>query len=199
MTKEAKNIVDFWNSVEKFTPCQIETDNSKKPFRVENIQREVLADHDIPWINKDRFKHFSADGKTWTYTIFLGIITLEDITTQMKELLHSDYPDYDLQNTKGVSCIASFKVNIQGLLVENSLSIPDYFLSMGALTLKEKYLDEWMNHRRVIERNMNDIFDNLCDELNSDDNKKAVQYCHIEHLLKSFIASAKWSDTNYQI
>lgn len=97
MTLEAKNIIDFWNSVEKFTPCQIETDNDKKPFRVENIQREVLGNHDLPWINKERFKkHVTTQKDTWIYTVFLGIIEIEDVTKQIKELLNSDYPDYAL-------------------------------------------------------------------------------------------------------
>ena len=70
------NRIDFWNSIEKFTPCEIEIDNEKKPPFVKNIQKEVLGDYDLPWLDKDkkRFKHFETKEKSWVYTVFLGIV-----------------------------------------------------------------------------------------------------------------------------
>lgn len=193
MRLESKNIIDFWNSVEKFTPCQIETDNDKKPFRVENIQREVLGNYDLPWLNKERFKkHVPTQKETWVYTVFLGAIEIENVSKEIKELLNSDYPDYDLQTVKGVSCIASFQINITGFPIDNSLVIPDYFLSMGALSYKEKHPNKWLNYRKKIEDNLIDIFDNMCDELKST-KAKNVNHDHMKHLLSSFIDCANCS------
>lgn len=186
-----QKIINFWNSIEKFTPCQIETDNEKKPYRVENIQREVLGNYDLPWLNKGRFKHLETIDKRWSYEVFLGIIEINDITKVIKELLENDAADYDLKSTEAVSCIASFQVNSDGCLVDNSLVIPDYFLSMGALSLMETYPGDWLERREGIRNNLNDIFSNLSDELHSLEGKKPLEYVNLEHLLNSFIKCAE--------
>lgn len=41
-----KNIIDYWASVERFAPPQVETKN--KIGYIESIQQEVLGSKDIP-------------------------------------------------------------------------------------------------------------------------------------------------------
>ena len=86
MTDQAKDILNFWDSIEKFTPCTIETDNRKKTYPVKSIQSELSGNNDLPWLNKHRFKHFATHDKTWVYTVFFGVVKIDKNTKITKKI-----------------------------------------------------------------------------------------------------------------
>ena len=192
--QKAKDIIDFWNSIEQFTPPEIKTDPDKVDYNVDHVQKTIFGNSDLPWLNREKFNNYATNDKSWVHTIFLGIINIEDVTGQIKEMLAIDYPDYDLQTKKGLSCLASFQLDIYGKPIKDSLVIPDYFLSMGALTMKEKYPDDWLSYRKVIKNTLETIFENLYDRFKSYKEDQPLRYEDLLELLNGYIAKSNWTD-----
>jgi hypothetical protein len=183
------DILSFWKAVEQLTPFNVETE--KISGNVKSIQKEVLGEKDIPWLNKDRFLFKKTDSHTWVYTTFLGIIECNSIITQMKKLLDMEYPDYDLQQSKGLSCLCSFQLNIDGMPIAGSLQIPDYFITMSCLAQRKQNPNNWLDQSSDIKRKFTDVFDNLCDFLhNNNDNK--VNFTILSEFLADIIKLSRW-------
>ncbi len=164
MNSNPKDILKFWTSVEKFIPFEVKTE--QLPEGVDSIQKEVLADQDIPWLNTHRFGHSETKTHSWVYTVFIGILDYDFITSEIKRLLNVDAPNYNPGELKNLSCIASFQVTLEGKPIFNSFKIPDYFIGVASLAkygvndkewlekgdkvIRSKMLDSYLNFQQYI-------------------------------------------------
>jgi hypothetical protein len=170
--KSCKNIVDYWNAVERFTPHQLETKN--RLGYVESIQQEVLGEQDIPWQSRERFCHKQTPGKTWVYNVFLGIVNYSDIIKLIKNMLVNDEDDYDLQSVDQVSCLCTFQLNNYGEVLNDTFIIPEYFISIACLQKKHKYPHNWLDEGPKIHHKIQDTYKNWADILTNRPNHSVV-------------------------
>lgn len=193
--ESAKNIVEYWKAVERFTPPQIETKN--KIGYIKSIQQEVSGVKNIPWQNRERFEHKVTPHHTLVYTVFLGVVKCSDITTQMKNFLNSADKDFDL-NINGVSCLCSFQLNNYGELIPGTLVIPDYFVAMSCLNKIDNYPNNWISFAPQINKKFLDAFENHSDVVDCRDNRSFV-FQDLQELLSDLIILSEIDDFNHLI
>ncbi|NRB11310.1 MAG: hypothetical protein HRU35_06855, partial [Rickettsiaceae bacterium] len=192
-----ENILDYWFAVEQFTPCKVETE--QKLGDVQDIQKEVLGDKDIPWINRERFKnHVKTDKNTWVYTICLGTVSLNKVTQEMKRLLNSKHPDYDLQpkGQEELACLLSFKLDINGKLDPTSLEIPEFFIGMSCLSKRKTNPESWLDSAQDIRDKLKFAFENLCNSLSIPDSnlQQPFNYEKLIEFLDDIINISGWHE-----
>lgn len=161
--ESCQNIIDYWGTVERFTPYKLDTKNIFG--YVKSIQQEVLDEYDIPWKNRDRFEHRKTPDKTWVYNIFIGIINYTDITKLIKTMLESDDEDYNLPTNDQVSCLATFQLNNYGEILSETFAVPEYFISMACLNQRKKYPESWLHLAPKMQQKVLDAYNNWVDVL----------------------------------
>ena len=179
----SKNIIDYWASVERFTPPQIETKNTIG--YIESIQQTTLGSKDVPWQSRERFQHKKTPHHTRVYTIFLGILKCSDVTIQIKQLLNSSDNDFDLNN-KGVSCLCSFQLNNYGEIIPNTFVIPDYFISISCLNQINTHPKTYISLAPKISKKFTDTYDNKCDVVKNRNNSSFL-FDDLDELLQDLI------------
>ena len=156
-----ENIVDYWAAAERFTPHQVDTENTIG--YIKSIQITVLEQKDVAWQSRARFQHKTTPNYTWVYTVFLGIIKCSSITDQMKLMLDDSSVDYGLKKEKGLTCLCSFQINNYGELIKDTFTTPDYFVSMSCLNKANKNADGWMSMAPIFIKKFEDAYDNIWD------------------------------------
>ncbi|NDE19474.1 MAG: hypothetical protein EB000_03410, partial [Alphaproteobacteria bacterium] len=189
--KPCKNIVNYWNAVERFTPHHLETKN--KLGYVESIQQEVLKEHDIPWQSRQRFCHKQTPDKTWVYNVFLGAVNYSDITKLIKTMLANNKEDYNLQSNNNVSCLCTFQLNNYGEILKDTFAIPEYFISIACLNKKHSYPKTWLDLTPKIQQQVEDTYKNWVDVLSNRPNR-TVKFEDLKALLTDIINVSEVSD-----
>lgn len=182
--ESVKNIIDYWEAVERFTPHKLDTESIFG--NIESIQREVQGQHDIPWKNPERFLHKQIPNKTWVYSVFIGIINYSDITKLIRNMLEKDEENYNSSTKESLSCFCTFQLNNCGKIISNTFTIPEYFISMACLNQRKKHSKNWLNLAPKIHKKILDAYDNWVDVIqNRNDN--SVSFVDIEELTNNII------------
>jgi hypothetical protein len=177
-SESAKNIVDYWSSVERFTPPQVDTkDNS--------VQKEVSQHKDMPWVSPERFNYKLKPNEFKVHRVFLGAIKRSDITAQFKKLLDNHNKDYELIDN-GISCLCSFQLTHYGKFILQSDVVPDYFVSMSCLNKMKENPKTWESFAPGIAAKFKDAFENQCDVIQ---NRKHpfFRFTDLEELMEELI------------
>jgi len=141
--KPCKNIVNYWNAVERFTPHHLDTKN--KLGYVEEIEQGISEQESILWKSREDSSHKQTPDKTWVYNVFLGVVNSSDITKLLKTMLANNKEDYNLQSNNNVSYLCTFQLNNYGEILKDTFAIPEYFISIACLNKKHSYPKTWLD------------------------------------------------------
>lgn len=191
------DILDFWLSIEQFTPPEVEISKCSGPLK--SIQQEVLGDKHIPWLNRKVFKHYSDEDNTWVYTVFIGIMKRNDIVESMRSFLGID-EQVSGKDDDSVSCICTFKLDINGRIKKETYQITNYALNMSCLkqlSLKQRNEDVWSETFSRIKQQCETTFVNFCDTLNQNNSNRIVQYEDLYELLSDHLSCLEWIEFEY--
>ncbi len=189
--KPCKNIVNYWNAVERFTPHHLDTKN--KLGYVEEIQRGILREEDIRWKSREDYSYNKTPNKTWVYNVFLGIVNSSDITKLLKTMLVNNKEDYNLQSNNNVSYLCTFQLNNYGEILKDTFAIPEYFISIACLNKKNSYPKTWLDLAPKIQQRVEDAYKNWVGVLSNRPNR-TVKFEDLRGLLADIINVSEVSD-----
>ena len=124
---QALNLLSCWHKLEHFSPANLPKGNNVK----------MLGDI-LPWQGPPQKV---AKGKTIEYTLHLGVFNSSEVTDFVKKFFRdtSENPNSRSSNI----CMASLKVNQQGLYIANSLGISTLPWALGQLKKKKIRQVDW--------------------------------------------------------
>ncbi len=185
------SIINYWKAIEEFTAGRIEEERSTG--NVKSIQKEVLKDEDIPWLNHQYFQHVNTETHVWNYTVFLGIILIKDINREIISRLHDEeqFNNKD-KDIEGVSSICSFQVNAHGQIIQNSLKMADWFTAINILGKNEDIKNANYNSKERISNKIKDLMFNLTDKLNSNEQRTKICFKDLKILTENCIELTGW-------
>lgn len=186
--KLCQSIVDYWNAVERFTPYKLDAKN--KLGYVQSIQEEVLGAHDIPWQSRKRFGHAQTPNKIWVYTVFLGVINYADITQLIKIMLGNEEEDYNLQVNDQISCLCAFQLNSAGEVLQETFTIPEYFISMACLNQRKEYPWTWLSLAPKTYQKIESVYKNWADVLKNRADNHGVGFEDLKELVDNIITAS---------
>ncbi|MCP5362352.1 MAG: ATP-binding protein [Rickettsiaceae bacterium] len=189
--KPCKNIVNYWNAVERFTPHHLDTKN--KLGYVEEIQRGILREEDIRWKSREDYSYNKTPKETWVYNVFLGVVNSSDITKLLKTMLANNKEDYNLQSNNNVSYLCTFQLNNYGEILKDTFAIPEYFISIACLNKKNSYPKTWLDLAPKIQQRVEDTYKNWVDVLSNRPNC-TVKFEDLKALLTDIIKVSEVSD-----
>ncbi len=189
--KPCKNIVNYWNAVERFTPHHLDTKN--KLGYVEEIQRGILREEDIRWKSREDYSYNKTPNETWVYNVFLGIVNSSDITKLLKTMLVNNKEDYNLQSNNNVSYLCTFQLNNYGEILKDTFAIPEYFISIACLNKKNSYPKTWLDLAPKIQQRVEDAYKNWVGVLSNRPNR-TVKFEDLRGLLADIINVSEVSD-----
>ncbi|MBN8523481.1 MAG: ATP-binding protein [Rickettsiales bacterium] len=189
--KPCKNIVNYWNAVERFTPHHLDTKN--KLGYVEEIQRVILREEDIRWKSRKDYSYNKTPKETWVYNVFLGVVNSSDITKLLKTMLANNKEDYNLQSNNNVSYLCTFQLNNYGEILKDTFAIPEYFISIACLNKKNIYPKTWFDLAPKIQQRVEDTYKNWGNVLSNRPNC-TVKFEDLIGLLTDIINVSEVSD-----
>jgi hypothetical protein len=186
-----KNIVNYWNAVERFTPHHLDTKN--KLGYVTEIQQVTSGEERIRWKSREDSSHNKTPKETWVYNVFLGVVNSSDITKLLKTMLANNKEDYNLQSNNNVSYLCTFQLNNYGEILKDTFAIPEYFISIACLNKKNSYPKTWLDLAPKIQQRVEDTYKNWVDVLSNRPNC-TVKFEDLKALLTDIIKVSEVSD-----
>ncbi|MBA8666883.1 hypothetical protein H1Q59_03125 [Holosporaceae bacterium 'Namur'] len=184
---QAKNIIDYWSWVERFTP-PIQTEDN-------NTLKLVLSDKEIPWFNHTEFQHYEDEMHTWCYTVYIGIIHCDKIVEKLKTLLTSSTEDFERNGSNNESYLCCFEVDINGNPIESSVAIPDYVASMGCLIKTEDLnSDIWLDNFDSIKTKIKKMLNNVFCKLRQTDNHAPLNFALFKDMVNAVQQISEWNE-----
>ncbi len=127
MTKY-QNLLSCWHKLEYYYPAAL-----PKDYNLQMQKSNIL-----PW---DLNPQPSKSDKTIIYTVYLGVFQLSNVIDFAKEHFNDNRND-ESSNTTDI-CYASFKVNINGIYISESLGISTLPWALGKLEKNLINKNEW--------------------------------------------------------
>lgn len=164
------NILSCWHKLEFYSPAAL-----PKSY---NLQR--LKDNMLPWNGNPRP---SASNKTIIFTIYLGVFQSSEVNDFVKKYFKDDRKG---ENDRSMDiCYASFKMNINGVYINESLGISTLPWALGKLEKDQINNDEW-----------DQDFSKIQEKILSDFQQELLEVQTVESLSKiqqSIMDRSEWS------
>ncbi|WP_038539685.1 hypothetical protein [endosymbiont of Acanthamoeba sp. UWC8] len=186
---QAKNIIDYWSWVERFTPPTL--------FDNDSAIKTVLGDQEIPWLNPD---YSEDETHTWLYSVYVGVINCKNIIEKLKAELGSELIDSNSKNEESESYLFCFEVDINGHPIGDSIAIPDYVASMGCL-IKVRHLtpDIWLDNFDPIKTKIEEMLKNIFCNLRQPDTQAPLNFTLFEQMVGAVKQITEWKELLYDV
>ena len=128
---QALNLLSCWHKLEHFSPASLPKGRNVR------MLTDIPPWEAPPWKGPPRKL---AKGKTIEYTLYLGVFNSSEVTDFVKKFFHDTTEDPNHRSSN--ICMASFKVDQQGLYIANSLGISTLPWALEQLNKKKiRYVD----------------------------------------------------------